>query len=306
MLYRENLINTRIHAMNQQVVKQARQTDLVAYLTAKGEELKQIGKNYTLKQHDSLFIKGNMFCWYSRNQQGNAVDFLMCYYGMTFKKAVEELTQQTFPRVSEPTQSITSSYKPVEPPQRAENEKRVLGYLCKKRGLKTAYIVNLIRQEKLFQDIRGNCNFVITDWQDKKIIGAEIVGTGDTRYKQITTHSTYGFHISVGEVVTDILYFESAIDLLSCYQLYQDKFTHHLFVSLGGLNGSIVSELYKLHSDKKHWLCVDNDQAGKDFIQQTMKNISAIRTFKPPKQYKDWNEIITDRKRSATDEQTTL
>ena len=277
--------------ISQETIKQARQTDLVAYLTAKGEELKRIGNNYTLKKHDSLFIKGNMFCWYSRNQQGNAVDFLMCYYGMTFKQAVEELTQQTFPRVSEvPDQPPKPSQEPLQAHTRAENEKRVIGYLCKKRGLKNSLIFALIKQNKLYQDTNGNCNFVITDWEEKTI-GAEIVGTGDTRYKQITTHSTYGFHISVGEV-TDILYFESAIDLLSCYQLYQDKFTHHLFVSLGGLNGSIVSELYKLHSDKKHWLCVDNDQAGTDFIQQEKEKIEVLHTFRPPTAFKDWNDYL--------------
>ena len=277
--------------ISQDKIQQARQTNLVTYLNAKGEPIKRIGNNYTHKQHDSLFIKGNMFCWYSRNQQGNAIDFLMCYYGMTFKQAVEELTQQTFPKVSEVTeQPLKSSQKPLQAHTRTENEKRVIGYLCKKRGLKSSLIFTLIKQNKLYQDTNGNCNFIITDWEEKTI-GSEIVGTGNTRYKQITTHSKYGFHISIGEV-TDILYFESAIDLLSCYQLYQDKFTHHLFVSLGGLNGSIVSELYKMHSDKKHWLCVDNDQAGTNFIQQEKEKIKVLHIFKPPTAFKDWNEYL--------------
>lgn len=281
--------------ISKELVQKARQTDLVAYLTEKGEELKRIGSNYTLKQHDSLFIKGNMFCWYSRNKQGNSIDFLMCYYGMTFKQAVEELTQQTLSRVSEVSDNHPeASQEPLQQPTRAENEKRVLGYLCKRRGLKNSLIFALIKQGKLYQDTHGNCNFVITDWNEK-IIGTEIAGTGDTRYKQMSkNHSGYGFHIFYGDPdkITDILYFESAIDLISCYQLYQDKFTHHLFVSLAGVKKSTVLELYKLKPKLKHWLCVDNDDAGTDFITEIRQEIDDIHVFRPPEAFKDWNDYL--------------
>ena len=62
---------------NQELIKQARQTNLVAYLIDKGESLKRVGKNFMLESHDSLYIKDNMFIWYSRNTKGNSIDFLM-------------------------------------------------------------------------------------------------------------------------------------------------------------------------------------------------------------------------------------
>ena len=163
--------------IDQEIIKQARQTNLSAYLITKGEKLKRVGQNYILCEHDSLYIKDNMFVWYSRNKKGNSVDFLMCYYGMTFKQAVEELTQQTLPRVSNLSDRPSEpSQEPLQLPTRAENEKRVLGYLCKRRGLKNSLIFALIKQGKLYQDTHGNCNFVITDWNEK-IIGTEIAGT---------------------------------------------------------------------------------------------------------------------------------
>ena len=76
--------------METELIRQARQTDLVAYLISRGEPLKRIGANYVHKDHDSLFIKGNMFTWYSRGKQGNSVDFLMLYYEMNFREAVSE------------------------------------------------------------------------------------------------------------------------------------------------------------------------------------------------------------------------
>ena len=273
--------------INQELVRQARQTDLVAYLTAKGEELQRIGKNYILQKHDSLYIKGNMFIWYSQNKQGNPIDFLMCYYGMTFQQAVEELTNKIL------TDIQTLSYEPSEPLQattRATDEKRVIAYLCKRRGLKNSLVFDLIKHGKLFQDTNGNCNFVICDWSEKPI-GEEKVGTGDTRYKLISTHSGYGFHTTYGNP-SDILYFESAIDLLSCYQIHQDKFTHHLFVSMGGLNSSIIHELHRLKPNLKHWLCVDNDTAGTNFIAEMKQQIQGLHTFQPPQNYKDWNDYL--------------
>jgi len=273
--------------IDQELIRKARQTNLVAYLTAKGENLQRIGKNYIIQEHDSLYIKGNMFIWYSQNKQGNPIDFLMCYYGMTFQQAVEELTSKAL------TDTQTPLYKPSEPLQattRATDEKRVIAYLCKRRGLKNSIIFDLIKQGKLFQDTNGNCNFVICDWNEKPI-GEEKVGTGNTRYKLISTHSGYGFHTTYGSP-SDILYFESAIDLLSCYQIYQDKLTHHLLVSLGGLNSSIIQELHKLKPNLKHWLCVDNDQAGFDFISKMKLKFAELRTFQPPQNFKDWNDYL--------------
>ena len=273
--------------IEQELIKQARQTNLVAYLLNRGEPLKRIGKNYTHQNHDSLFIKDNMFIWYSQQKQGNSIDFLMLYYGMKFHEAVKELTGTILPTIQ--TQQLETAYKPPQATQRANNEKRVIAYLCKKRGLKNNLIFTLIKQGKLYQDTKGNCNFVICDWNEQPI-GTEIVGTTDIRYKQITVHSGYGFHMIIGQP-KKALYFESTIDLLSCYQIFQNKFTEHILVSLGGLNNSVIIELQVNNPTLEHWLCVDNDKAGNDFIENMKQQIN-LHIFRPPKNFKDWNEWL--------------
>lgn len=270
--------------IDKDLVRKARQTSLVAYLINRGEPLKRVGANYIHREHDSLYIKDNMFVWYSQDKKGNSVDFLMIYYGMTFKQAVEALTGVELPTPDYTPQERTAS------PQRATDEKRVIAYLCKRRGLENRLIFALIKQGKLWQDTNGNCNFVITDWNEQPI-GAEIVGTGDTRFKNVTEHSGYGFHMILGEP-TEALYFESAIDLLSCYQIYQDRLTHHILVSMGGLNSSVVTELKKKKPNLTHWLCVDNDTAGNKFIYQRKSEDTSMKLFQPPRQYKDWNEYL--------------
>lgn len=271
--------------IDQDTIRRARQTNLVAYLMKCGEPLKRVGANYIHREHDSLYIKDNMFVWYSQDKKGNSVDFLMIYYGMTFKQAVEVLTGAELP-----TPEYTPPQERTASPQRATDEKRVIAYLCKRRGLENRLVFGLITQGKLWQDTNGNCNFVIADWNEQPI-GAEIVGTGDTRFKNVTEHSGYGFHMILGEP-TEALYFESAIDLLSCYQIYQDRLTHHILVSMGGLNSSVIAELKKKKPSLKHWLCVDNDTAGNKFIFQQKSKDTSIKIFQPPKQYKDWNEYL--------------
>ncbi len=247
--------------------------------------MKRVGANYIHREHDSLYIKDNMFVWYSQDKKGNSIDFLMIYYGMTFKQAIEALTRAELP----PTPDYTPQERTASP-QRATDEKRVIAYLCKRRGIENRIVFALIKQGKLWQDTNGNCNFVITDWNEQPI-GAEIVGTGDTRFKNVTEHSGYGFHIMLGEP-TQALYFESAIDLLSCYQIYQDRLTHHILVSMGGLNSSVITELKKKRPSLNHWLCVDNDQAGNKLIFKMKSSDKEMHIFQPPKQYKDWNEYL--------------
>ena len=278
-------------AINQDLVRQARQADLAAFLMSRGESLKRQGNGYILTDHDSLHIKDNMFTWYSRGTHGNSLDFVMEYYKMPFNEAVEALIGHASDIGNDLTlPAANAPQKAAQPPQRANDEKRVIAYLCKRRGLDSSIVFSLIKSGKLWQDTHGNCNFRICDWQEQPI-GAEIVGTGDTRYKQITVHSGYGFHLIQGEPDT-ALYFESVIDLLSCYQLYREKLTHHVLVSMGGLNRSIVDNLHGSKPQLRHFLCVDNDQAGDRFIADMMSVYPDISIFRPRDDCKDWNEYL--------------
>lgn len=265
---------------NKEIIDTASHVNLADYLMSHGEDLKKSGQGYTLKQHDSLRFYKNTFHWYSKNLRGNSINFLRLYYGMTFTDAVNELLR--FANVS-PVENSTFQ-------DRGYDERRVIAYLCKKRGIRNDIVIHLIKRGLLFQDEKGNCNFVIRDW-DEQPIGSEIVGTGNTRYKQITTHAGFGFHIICGNP-DDVLFFESAIDLLSCYQLYQKDFTHHALVSMGGLNSSLINDFLSLGAvGTRIWLCVDNDKAGDDFINHVKQLSVPFKVFRT-KNVKDWNEFL--------------
>ena len=255
------------------LIEVASNVNLADYLISRGVQLKKVGQGYIMIQHDSLRFYQNTFNWYSKGEKGNTISFLCKYYKMSFPEAVNELCRFV---------GFT--------PDNNHDDKRVIAYLCKKRGLDYNLVTSLINYKLLYQDERGNCNFVIRDF-DKYPIGQEIVGTGDKRYKQITLHEGFGFYLTCGNP-TDALFFESAIDLLSCFQLYQKKFTHHLLISMGGLNPSVIYNVLSL-ADFKVWLCVDNDKSGDIFINC----FSNCNTFRP-KGFKDWNDLLLDIKKS--------
>lgn len=165
------------------------------------------------------------------------------------------------------------------------NQKRVIAYLCKKRGIDYDIVKMLLQSGKLNQDEHGNCAFSVLD-ADGNQISAELHGTGDTRFKgQTAARQGFGFTLSSGEVKT-VAYFESAIDLLSFFKLYRNRVNDYLLVSLGGLSPSVVRNYVKLYPDARHLLFVDHDEAGRKFA------VEMHMCIKYPPVGKDWNEYL--------------
>lgn len=270
--------------LSQSMVDKAAHANLVAYCQSHGIELKREGREFVIKEHDSLYISAEQpWLWYrhSKGAGGKAVDFAMHYLGLNFRDAVFEMLQ-TLPEVTiEPTSDIAYT------PDTATNQKRAIAYLCKRRGLDYKLVTELIRDGKLRQDTNGNCVFSIRD-SSGKIVSAELHGTGDTRFKgQATPQDGYGFEMSVGAAVDWVLYTESAIDLLSLYQLYKDKLSNTLLVSMGGLKAVIIESYRSRYPNARHWLAVDDDEKGRQFAA-----VMNMQHRKPDKPFKDWNEQL--------------
>ena len=77
-------------------IRQARQTNLVEWLSNNNESLKRAGQWWYLEGHDSLRIQGNKWYRNSQNKGGNAIDFLVDYYGFSPKEAIDRLASAKF------------------------------------------------------------------------------------------------------------------------------------------------------------------------------------------------------------------
>ena len=165
------------------------------------------------------------------------------------------------------------------------------------------------------QDSNGNAVFKIFD-SDGNLSGAEISGTiSEKRYKQNTERGGNGFTVSVNPEAEPkrILFFESAIDTLSFYNILKriksNEFDNYLLVSMGGLKDKVIDITEKNFIDKygKTPICcisADNDEAGIKFSEkQTEKGYKAIyikntpaykeviKNF-PDDKIKDWNDLL--------------
>jgi len=288
--------------LKQETIQKARQANLADYLLNMGVPLVKNGNRYKHKQHDSLVFTENMYYWNSRQEKGNAIDYLVNHMGMKFPQAVSALTNsQTtaiIPYTEQPQESIFDSSRL----SLFKNTDKAVKYLRESRFIGYNIIHHLIENHLFMQEKRTqNAIFPIYDENDV-MVGAEIQGTNPSvRFRGIKSGSKsgYGFNYRLSHENTFdyALFFESAIDLLSFmdYKLnFSDKSLHNcLLVSMAGLKPSIVKHTLKAFKGRlRAVLCVDNDSAGEKFINAIEAENIPFITRLPDEKFKDWNEQI--------------
>ena len=293
--------------MDKDVIRQARQANLPAYLINRGEELEFNGRRYRHKQHQSLVFTANAYFWNSKNEHGNAVDFLMRFYGMDFDTAVNELTKK-YPERPEGQKkvdmpvlvgTVNFSFASLN---LSSDMRRSIAYLTKTRSIDTKIIQNLTKEKYIFQETgTNNIVFPVYD-ENESIVGAETAGTlSDVRFKGVKDGSKYGygFNISFEKPLIYALFFESAIDLISFIEIRKERGKNLkgcLLVSMAGLKENIINHTLKVFKGEfdplEAVLCVDSDEAGKNFVDSFKGQNGAFRSFFPDEPYKDWNEQL--------------
>ena len=277
------------------LIKQAASADIAEYLTSQGVPLIPAGTGrYKLAEHDSLVITGGMYYWNARKESGNAIKFLRSYYDMGFREAVMELTggeavKNTVP-IAPPVPEAKPAFAEIE---LAPDMERVIAYLTEQRGLSQLLVKQLITERLLFQEARTN-NAIFPIYETHKMVGAEVVGTmPQQRFKGIKTGSKYGcgYNLTFGDETAYALFFESAIDLLSFIDLSRMRgkgLEGCRLTSMMGLKENIVEHtLQALPEGTQPFLCVDNDEAGANFIAQM-----GLTARLPDPAYKDWNDQL--------------
>jgi len=293
--------------MDRQIIQKARQTDLVDYLLKRGENLIQTGKRYRHADHESLVFTENAYYWNSKNEKGNAVDFLMSFYNMDFATAVKELATGQ-PKKEIVVQPFSFSNLDV-----LQDMRRTFAYLIKTRNIDIRIVEELINSKLLFQENKtNNLIFPIYD-ENHEIVGAETSGTlSDRRFKGIKEGSKYGYGYNIGYADSQgnysyALFFESAIDLISFIEIERMKnktLTGCLLVSLAGVKENIVEHTLKAFTSElkalQCVLCVDNDTAGQNLLKNLSVKYDNVKTHFPNKKYKDWNEQLKSTNGNST------
>jgi len=281
-------------------IKNAKETNLAAYLSSRGEPLVKNGRRFKHKNHNSLVFTDNLYYWNSRQEFGNAIDYLMRNMDMQFTEAVKELCgfNGIHIEISLPDYKYQKNPFKFDEVEFSNDSKRVIAYLVKTRGLEFKMIVDLIK-DGLIAQTKESANIAFMAKDEKgKVVGIEYNTTiSDRRFKGIEkgSDSGYGFNIlnCKANEVQKFFYFESSIDLLSFKQMNKLP-EKSIMVSMSGLKECVIKntlEKFGDNSDKKVFICVDNDLAGINFCNSLKGKYNNMK-FIMPGTVKDWNEQL--------------
>lgn len=275
-------------------IEDAKSVNLIIYLQIKRPELIcediHCKGRYIHPEHDSLVITERGFFQFSVGLGGDQIQFLQNYvYNGDFIAAVQDLASYaagcSLWDFIEPEKSTEKSF--LLPPKENGLYKRVWAYLVKKRNIPSKTIQELFDEGTLYQTAKyGNCAFV-----SKECNYAELVGTGETRFKGIVQGSDQDGYWITGATNPEKVYVcESAIDAISLKVLHEIASPdnhNNAYASIGGLKPQAMQRLLAKYPDKCI-LAVDNDDAANAFADKFSELERAIPSAK------DWNELLKE------------
>lgn len=283
-------------------VQKANDVHVLDYLHAKGENLQQQGRYFRHPEHDSLVIKDSgHWYWNSRSKGGyGAISFAREFYDMSFQDAVRDVNEHSVSKHFS-KQAKRHVAKEFEYPKHHEvkTQDNISRYLTKERMIDPRIVAAVIKKDLLAEDKLKNGIFKWKD-SDGKIVGGDRQGTLKMEnkrgsFKQILANSKEdgGFRLDIG-TPNKIALFESPIDALSYFELKRPE--NIRLLSMSGLKDqSATSSIRDLIKDCKEReavveqviLAVDNDEAGKRFVERWSNLLANIEVDLPKN--KDWN-----------------
>ncbi|MES1051406.1 DUF3991 domain-containing protein [Bacillus thuringiensis] len=301
--------------VSEEEIMKAKDVDLLSYLEAKGETFKKEGQYYRHTEHDSLLIRDNMYVWNSRQEKGyGAINFAKMYYGMSFVQAVTDINEGNYKEFDRSKSAVNQKQEKFEYPKYLEvnNHTAIKKYLVDERKIDERLVNWLINKDLIVQDKRNN---VVYKWKDQggkgQIIGMSRQGTVkmDNKrgsFKQIVPNYEKihaGFTVDVGEP-NKIYFYEDPIDMLSHWSIKQNEIKNARLVSMHGLKPktvieSIMDASKEGYQIKEVIMAVDNDKAGRDFVEHMEKLVGCKREL-PTLEKDDWNDVL---KRKVKNEQ---
>ncbi|MCD0088459.1 ImmA/IrrE family metallo-endopeptidase [Streptococcus agalactiae] len=336
-------------------VEHARSRDILDVANELHMELVRSGRDYRWKEHDSMVISPdkNMWNWFSRHQGGDVIALVQTMKEINFNQAIDYLNDGTFKEftIAERVQESFNYYlKPYEQPFEAGRS-----YLKEQRGLSDETIDFFLEKGVLAQanaKINGSIEPVVVfksfDFSGE-IVGATLQGIEENwekwpergYAKNIVRNSDgiTGMHVDIGQP-NHLIFAESAIDLMSYYELNKANLQDVRLISMDGLKEGVIGRhLAQLQSelsgrplrwshdelaeglqtaidnnffvDGKHagWitLAVDNDEAGQNFVS-SLRDKGALVTedlpdLQPGQEKMDWNDAL---KSSLSDQITKI
>ena len=207
------------------------------------------GQIYEHPDHDSfrIFADTNTFKWFSRDIQGDVIDFVQLVAGVSFKKALSYLETGGF----EEAKVIEETYQPFQYYLREEPFQQARTYLKDIRGLSNQTINSFGRQGLLAQaTYQAESVLVFKSFDHNGTLqAASLQGLvkNEEKYdrgylKKIMkgSHGYVGISFDIGNPKR-LIFCESVIDMMSYYQLHQKQLSDVRLISMEGLKLAVIA-----------------------------------------------------------------
>lgn len=285
------------------------------------------GKNYSLKEMDSLIIYDDKtwYRWSGKGEKtgGTQIDFLMEYGNApTVLSAIEQLLEfnnKNYIQSVPPCIDVKERSRILRLPPRNKDYKRTYAYLMKTRGLSKEVIYDFIHRGLIYEDaVHHNLVFVGYN-PDGVIMYAGLRGTADIYGKKFKgdcpgNNKNYGVNI-VNKNNNKLYVFESVIDCMSFIDMEKENQANMLV--LGMVEDNPLAQFIK---DYNHinsiYFCLDNDEAAHKALYGHMDQSGNMIKSGLLKKYedmgfnvfvcvppygKDWNESLIYKKNNITE-----
>lgn len=287
---------------------------IMDYAQRCGYTVTKAGKQYSLREHDSVRIDParNIFYRHSTGQNGSVIDFAMWIHGVDQAKAISMLRKEL------PAGRIRKEYPPplfaqqkkeptgpLElPPKVKGRYRRVFAYLTKARGIDPAIITDMVSRRQLYEDERHNCVFVGFD-KDSNPAFACARGTSTYRekpFRRDMENSRKEVAFYVNNQASRLFVCEAPIDAMSLMtMLKQNKIDYRKFDYLavsGMCYDTLPYHLERLGMEqvKTIYLAPDNDEKGemmrKGYREQLLELGFPGKIIDKVPLSKDWNKDL--------------
>ncbi|MBN4074801.1 DUF3991 domain-containing protein [bacterium AH-315-E09] len=286
----------------EEIIK-ATNVSIIEYAKEHGYEIKKVAGAYKMPCNGGLYINeaGDMWNRFSNEDSGGGViQFVMEMENKTWVEAVKKLLGSSYDEnYSIPEKTVKVRGKLVLP-KKNDNYKHLFAYLIKTRKIDKEIVSRFVKEKKIYEDTNRNCVFVGYDEENKPRY-ASLRGTNtNVRFCGDVKNSDKGYPFHQTGTSSQLLIFESAIDLLSFLTILKMRgivsFSHHM-ISLGGMSYLPIEKYLAKYTNITNIItCLDADVEGQAFAQRIREKFGdkyEMASHMP--EQKDFNEELIKR-----------
>ena len=278
----------------------ANASSIVDYLTAHGESVERVGREYVWEAPSGkVSINGSE--WFSQYELvgGGAVNFVQKFFGLSYPDAVRSLLGNNAGEevISERMPPKIKPKKPFELPEKHTDMRRVYGYLMHERMIDRQVINRFVADGLIYEDAKyHNAVFIGNDRNGKTVHAHKRATSAKSDFKGNLESSIaeYSFHFDGSSEY--LFVFEAPIDMLAYISMHKQGWDKHSYVALcSTADRAALQMLMDNPQLKTVYLCLDNDNAGLlgcERISKAIHELGEYSVWRVPPQNKDWDEDL--------------